>query len=135
LKSRAQSDDDYDVRRAAVQELARGFKDDPDTLAILKSRAQSDDANDVRMAAVQELARGFKDNVGLFEFWCDRTLNDPFERENPFQENPRQIALKVLARQYPGHPKTRKLLQDRAQNDNDEQLRKWATEQLEKLKM
>ena len=28
--------------RLAVQELARGWKDDPETLPILKARAQSD---------------------------------------------------------------------------------------------
>jgi hypothetical protein len=51
------------------------------------------------------------------------------------QANPRQIALNVLQQQYPNHPKTLELLQDRAHNDNDEQLRKWAAKQLEKLKM
>jgi hypothetical protein len=35
---------------------------------------------------------------------------------------------------YPDHPKTLELLLDRAQNDNDEQLREWAAEQLEQLK-
>jgi hypothetical protein len=50
------------VRRAAVQELARGWKDDPETLPILKQLAQSDDDWNVRRAAVQELARGWKDD-------------------------------------------------------------------------
>ncbi len=31
------------VRSAAVQELARGWKDDPETLPILKERARSDE--------------------------------------------------------------------------------------------
>jgi hypothetical protein len=65
--------------------------------------------------------------------WGDRTLNDPFEREYDWQDNPRQVALKVLVQQYPDHPKILELLRDRAQNDNDEQLREWATEQLAKL--
>jgi hypothetical protein len=38
LKQRAVSDEDVDVRRAAVQELARGWKEDPETLLILKQR-------------------------------------------------------------------------------------------------
>ncbi|MDX2230458.1 MAG: hypothetical protein NW220_12530 [Leptolyngbyaceae cyanobacterium bins.349] len=33
------------------------------------------------------------------------------------------------------YPKTLELLRDRAINDLDEQLRQWAQEQLEKLKM
>ncbi|RZM82453.1 NACHT domain-containing protein [Leptolyngbya iicbica LK] len=135
LKTRAQSDEDNAVRMAAVQELAKGFKDDPETLPILKTRAQTDDHYDVRMAAVQELAQGFKDDPTLFEFWCDRTLNDPFEREYDWQGNPRQTALNVLVQQYPDHPKTLELLRDRAHNDSDEQLREWATKQLEQLKM
>ncbi|MCG8363348.1 MAG: HEAT repeat domain-containing protein [Pseudanabaenales cyanobacterium] len=130
LKSRAQSDEADLVRRAAVQALAKGFKDDPDTLPMLKSRAQSDEDNDVRRAAVEELARGFKDDLDLFEFWCDRTLNDPFERDEDWQTNPRQIALKVLVQQYSNHPKTLELLQDRAQNDGDQKLRDWAAKQL-----
>jgi HEAT repeat protein len=40
------------VRRAAVEELARGWKDDPETLPILKQLAQSDDDWEVRCAAV-----------------------------------------------------------------------------------
>ena len=57
LKARAPSNENWDVRRAAVQELARGWKEDPETLSILKQRASSDENRDVRQAAVQELAK------------------------------------------------------------------------------
>ena len=63
LRSAAEGDVDWIVRMAAVQELARGWKDDAETLPILKERARSDADNDVRMAAVQELARGWKDDA------------------------------------------------------------------------
>ncbi|MFN8003410.1 MAG: HEAT repeat domain-containing protein [Acidobacteriota bacterium] len=56
LKDRATKDDNSAVRLAAVQELARGWKDDPDTLTILKERAAKDDNRAVRQIAVQELA-------------------------------------------------------------------------------
>jgi len=135
LKARAQEDDSWAVRSAAVQELAKGFKDDPETLPILKARAQEDEDGAVRRVAVQALAKGWKDDQNLFELWCDRALNDPFEREYNWQDNPRQVALRVLVQQYPDHPKTLELLRDRAQNDNDKQLREWAAKQLEKLKM
>jgi len=36
-------DENWDVRQAAVQELARGWKEDPETLSILKQRASSDE--------------------------------------------------------------------------------------------
>ncbi len=62
MRSAAEDDVDWIVRRAAVQELARGWKDDPETLPMLKERARSDADNDVRRAAVQELARGWKDD-------------------------------------------------------------------------
>jgi hypothetical protein len=47
------------VRQAAVRELARGWKEDPESLPWLKARAQSDDPA-VRQAVVEELARGWK---------------------------------------------------------------------------
>ncbi len=102
---------------------------------MLKARAQSDESEAVRRAAVEVSATGWKDDPTLFELWCDITLNNPFEREYDFRDNPRQIALKVLVQQYPDHPQTLELLGDRAQNDNDEQLREWATKQLEQFKM
>jgi hypothetical protein len=76
-------------------------------------------------------------NPELFELFYDRAVNDPFERsQSPFsdlEENPRQIALEVIIKNYPNHPKTLPLLRDRALNDADEQLRKWAQKQLEKF--
>ncbi|MEL6402530.1 MAG: hypothetical protein AAFR26_26150 [Cyanobacteria bacterium J06626_4] len=82
---------------------------------------------------MQKLSKSWKDDLTLFELWCGITLNDPFERENDWQDNPRQIALNVPVQQYPDHAKTLELLRDRAQNDSDEQLRDWAAEQLSKL--
>ncbi len=135
LKVRAQYDNSSTVRRSAIQELAQGFKGDSEILTIVKNCAQSDNNYYVRITAIQELAKSWKDDQNLFEFWCCRILKDPFKRGYNWQDNPRQTALNVLVQQYPHHPKTLELLRDRAQNDNDEQLREWATEQLEKIKM
>ncbi|HEY9877725.1 MAG TPA: HEAT repeat domain-containing protein, partial [Leptolyngbyaceae cyanobacterium] len=98
-----------------------------------KKRAQEDENWDVRGAAVQALARAFKDDSDLFEFWCDSTLNNPFEGKYFLEDNPRRTALKVLVQRYLNHPKTHQILKDRAQNDTDEELRAWATKQLKKL--
>ena len=46
-----------------MQELARGWKEDAETLPWLKERARSDEDEDVRSAAVQELARGWKEDA------------------------------------------------------------------------
>ena len=133
LKQRAQSDDNWDVRGAAVQEIARGWKDDPETLPILKQRAQSDDYSAVRRAAVQEIARRWKDDPGIFELLCDVAINDPFEREDDWQGNPRQAALAAMIELYPDRPQTLELVRDRAQNDRDQKLREFAQEKLTEL--
>ncbi|MEG4985205.1 HEAT repeat domain-containing protein, partial [Microcoleus sp. BR0-C5] len=133
LKQLAQSDDNGYVRRAAVEELARRWKDDPETLPLLKQSAQSDDNSDVREAAVHELAWGWKDEHGIFELLCDVALNDPFEREYYWLGNPRQAALAAMIELYPDRPQTLELVRDRAQNDSDERLRKFAQKKLTKL--
>ncbi|NER99601.1 MAG: NTPase, partial [Symploca sp. SIO1B1] len=132
LKQLAQSDDGF-VRSAAVEEIARGWKDEPDTLPLFQQLAQSDDDGFVRSAAVEEIARGWKDKLWMLEFLCDRAVNDPFERKKEKESNPRQLALKIIIKQYPNHSDTLPLLRDRAENDSDEQLREFARRKLAKL--
>jgi hypothetical protein len=122
---------------AALQELARGWKDDPQTLSLLQQRVTDDDDYDVRRAALQELARGWKDDPDLFELFWSIALNDPFQRSDSdffasIQNNPRQAALSALLQNYPDRrSEVLALLNDRAQQDPDEQLRQWATKQLQ----
>jgi predicted NACHT family NTPase len=133
LKQLAQSNHHWDVRRAAVKEIARGWKDDPETLPWLKQSAQSDDNSDVRRAAVEEIAWRWKDESGIFELLCDVAINDPFDREYPRQDNPRQAALAATIELYPDRPQTLELVRDRAQNDSDETLREFAQKKLAEL--
>jgi predicted NACHT family NTPase len=133
LKTYAQGADDWGVQFAAVRELARGWKNDSETLPILQTCAQAADSWSVRRIAVQELAKGWKDEPWMFDFLCERALNDPFERKYDSQDNPRQIALKLIIKQYPNHPQTLPLLQDRAENDPDEKVREFAREKLAEL--
>ncbi|MFB8789572.1 MAG: HEAT repeat domain-containing protein [Potamolinea sp.] len=133
LKQWAQADNDSDVRCTAVQELARGWKDHPDTLPLLKQWAQADNDSDVRRTAVQKLARGWKDEPWVFEFLYNVALNDPFECQEDWETNPRQIALEIIIKQYPNHPQTLPLLQDRSENDPDEKVREFANEKLAEL--
>ncbi|MBD2488653.1 NACHT domain-containing NTPase [Aulosira sp. FACHB-615] len=132
LKDRATNDDNWDVRRAAVQELARGYKDDPDTLTILKHRANNDDNWDVRRAAVQELSKYFKNRPELFDIYYNCAVNDPFQREDSFESNPRQTALEIIIKQFPQYPQILPLLRDRAENDSDEKVREYAEKQLKR---
>ncbi|NET61503.1 MAG: hypothetical protein F6K47_36900 [Symploca sp. SIO2E6] len=55
----------------------------------------------------------------------------PLSARHPLEDNPRQIALKIIIEQYPNHPQTLDLLRDRADNDSDEKLREFAREELE----
>src|SRR5260370_18632736 len=61
VRSAAAGDPDWIVRRAAVQEVARGWKDDAETLPLLKGSARPDEKFPVRMAAVHEVAPGRDD--------------------------------------------------------------------------
>jgi HEAT repeat protein len=121
------------VRQAAVQALAKGWKDEPDTLAWLKSLAQSDDDSAVRQAAVLALAKGWKDESGIFELLYDHAIDDLFEPRKDWDNNPRQIALETIIEQYSDHPQTLPLLRDRAENDPDEKVREFAIKKLKKL--
>ena len=76
LKDRARNDDHWAVRQACVQELARGWKSDSDTLSLLKDRARNDDHRAVRQACVQELARGWKSDPDTLPLLKDRARND-----------------------------------------------------------
>ena len=117
----------------AVEEITRGWKDEPDTLPWLKQLAQFDKDMFVRSAAVREIARGWKEKPWMLEFLCDRILNDHFERQEDWEDNPRQLALKIIIKQYPHHFQTLSLLSNRAENDSDEQLREFARQKLAKL--
>ena len=119
---------------AAVEELARGWKDDPETLPCLKQLAQSDDDWRVRVAAIEELARGWKDDPELFELLCDVAINDPFDHRGKFRwRNPRQTALAAMIELYPDRPQTLEIVRDRAQNESDEIFRKFAQKELAEL--
>jgi len=91
----------------------------------------SDESWEVRREVVRQIASGWKQEPGTFEIFYDNALNDPFERKHELQNNPRQIALAAIVKQCLDHPQTLPLLQDRAENDPDEQLQKWAKKKLQ----
>jgi hypothetical protein len=97
-------------RKAAVQEIVRGWKDDSETLHLLKQSAQSDDNLDVRQATVQEIARGWKDDPKTLPFLKQSARSD----DNSIV---RQVAVKELARGWKEEYDIFKLLCDIAIND------------------
>jgi hypothetical protein len=111
LKACAQSDNNEDVRFAAVQELVNGWKDDPETLPILKTRALSDDDGDVRGVAVHELARGWKDDPETLPILKTFALSDDYWKV-------RYVAVRELARCWKDDPETLPILKTRALSDN-----------------
>jgi energy-coupling factor transporter ATP-binding protein EcfA2 len=131
LQSAAERDEDESVRAITVEGLARGWEASPAVIPILMSRAQMDNACWVRCLALDCLSTICQSQPEWFDFFYDRAVDDPFEREERIDDNPRQIALEVLLTHYLTHPKTLELLRDRAANDPDEQLRQWAQEQIE----
>ncbi|NMG11790.1 HEAT repeat domain-containing protein, partial [Brasilonema sp. UFV-L1] len=133
LKTRATADDDSAVRRAAVQALASNYKDDADTLAFLKTRATDDDSWNVRYAAVKALGKNFTYLPELFDIYHNCAINDPFERKENNETNPRRVALEIIIKQHPHNSQTLPLLRDRAENDPDEQVREFAQKKLAEL--
>ncbi|NJL52267.1 MAG: HEAT repeat domain-containing protein [Hydrococcus sp. SU_1_0] len=126
------------VRINVVQELAKGWKDDPDTLPFLQQRAQSDDHGSVRSAAVEELTKGWYGRLEIFDFLANCVVKEPFVRSKnkllaQVETDPRQTALIGIVEYFPDHPQTKDLLSDRSQNDPDEQVRKFAQQALESL--
>ena len=115
-----------------MRQIATGWKHEPEVLELLKQRVVSDDNWNVRVEAVRQIATGWKNEPGIFELFYQVALNNPFKRRYDFEDNPLQTALEAIVKQYPDHPQTLPLLQDRAANDPDEQLREWAKKKLQR---
>ncbi|MDZ8140634.1 MAG: HEAT repeat domain-containing protein, partial [Nostoc sp. DedQUE04] len=125
LKQRATQDHNYNVRRAAVQELAKNFKDDPETKTFLKQRATQDHNYNVRRAAVQELAKNFKDDPETKTFLKQRATQD-------HNYNVRRAAVQELAKNFKDDPETKTFLKQRATQDHNYNVRRAAVQELAK---
>jgi predicted NACHT family NTPase len=105
----------------AVQAIAKGWKDDIDTLPLLKDRALNDQNEFVRNAAVQAIAKGWKDDIDTLPWLKDRALND----QNEFV---RSAAVQAIAKVWKDDIDTLPLLKDRALNDQNEFVRSAAVQ-------
>ena len=61
----ATEDNNWDVRKSAIQAIARGGKNHPDTLPLLKLIVTEDNDYYVRITAVQEIAKGWKNEPDI----------------------------------------------------------------------
>jgi HEAT repeat protein len=108
-----------------VQELAKNFKDDPETKPILKERATQDDNWDVRGAAVEELAKNFKDDLDIKPILKQRATQDD-------DSDVRYAVVEELAKNFKDDPDTKTILKQRAIRDDDSDVRYAAVEELAK---
>ncbi|MCL1463287.1 NACHT domain-containing protein [Argonema galeatum] len=132
LQSWVQSDANSDVRYAAVDAIVQYYQEDPQTLPLLQSCVQSDANWNVRRAAVDAIAENWNQEPGMFEFFYNCAINDPFEREEDWQTNPRQTALEAILEHHGDNPRTLELLRDRSEHEPDEKLREFAKKKLQK---
>lgn len=116
LNDRVRNDEYGDVRCAAVEALARGWKDDPGTRPLLIDRAYNDEDEDVRRAAVQSLARGWKDDPETLPLLKGRVR---FDEDGLV----RVAAVSALAQDWNVDPEILPFLKDLVQNDEDEFVR------------
>jgi predicted NACHT family NTPase len=123
-------DDDSYVRYAAVNALANNYKDDIRTFPFLQQWVK-DDNSYVRSVALYALGKSSQSQLDLLDIYYDCAVNDPFQRREERETNPRRIALEIIIKQFPQHPDTLPLLRDRAENDPDKVVREYAEKQLQ----
>ncbi|MGF1525041.1 MAG: NACHT domain-containing protein [Leptolyngbyaceae cyanobacterium] len=122
--------EDHRVRREAIIAVSRYFKDSLQVLKILAEHARNDEYFGVRELSVKAISDYFGKSHKVFELLCQVVCADPFQREEEWHRNPRKTALQALLLHYSNHSEIIRLLNDRAENDSDEQLRQWAQKQL-----
>ncbi len=135
LKSLAKSSENKDLKIIAIQELARDWKDDSNILSVLKTCVQLDNDGYIKYYLMQELIQGWQVSPDIYDFLYKCAIDDTFNvviwnfsgDTNIFC---RQTALEAIIEQYPEHPQTLPLLRDRADNDPDKRVQKFAKEKL-----
>lgn len=135
LKELILTDSASDIRVIALKQLAKQISNDPEVLIWLQEIAKQDQHGYIRGVALEELAKAWIEkttvpNSELLEFLIERILTDPFERQYPFEYNPRQIALELIIKYYPKEPQVISLLENRASVDQDEEVKILAQEEL-----
>lgn len=140
VKELIQSDQVYHLH-VAIQESAKKWKNDSEVLFFLRQYIES--IHDAYLRSItkdtlmQELLKSWAKSDEVFNFLCSCSSDDLFviPLGSYKKRLPRFIAIQSIVMHYSNHPEVLTLLQARAVNDHDEQLRQWAQEQLEKLEI
>jgi HEAT repeats len=127
-------DEDIITRLCVISIIRQFYENDSDFLSIFKNCARNDNDSFVRHIALEALAKRRKYRTNIFDFLYCIVLDDPFQRQNPaeYEYNPRLTALRAVIKNYRDRSEVLDLLLDRSKNDPDEQVRKYAEEQLVK---
>jgi hypothetical protein len=123
-------DDDWNTRLCVLSIIRQFYENDSDFLSIFKNCARYDNQWVVRHIALEALAERRKYRTNIFDFLYCLVLDDPFQRQNPNEYNPRLTALRAIIKNYRDRPEVLDLLLDRSKNDPDEQVRKFAEKEL-----
>jgi HEAT repeats/NACHT domain len=130
LKYCAQHDDDGQISVLAFGVLLQDWKEDPDTFAIIQYCAQYGASSYARSEAAKALLQGWKNRSQILDLVYDLTIKNSFQREYHWENTYCQFVLEAIAENYPDRSEVLDLLLDRSKNDPDEQVRKYAEEQL-----
>ncbi|ADP80729.1 HEAT repeat domain-containing protein [Pseudofrankia inefficax] len=105
------------LRVAAVEAMAAGWPDRPDTAAFVRRRAVDDQDDEVRRAALAAVAG-----------WPDDPATGPFLRERAVQDEDKRVRAAAVAAlgAAPGDPATLEFLRDRAVHDGAGSVREAA---------
>jgi predicted NACHT family NTPase len=125
LKDHAMNYDVQYIRQIAVQELARGWRDDPEIATCLKQVIKKDENWSVRYAALQAFARGRQDDSETLSL-----LKETAERD--YSGTVRQAAVQEMARGWKDNPSVLKWLKHHAINDSVSLVRFTALQDLAK---
>jgi GTPase SAR1 family protein len=104
------------IREAALQALARGWKEEPATMQWLKERSLKDMYASVRSTAVEELARGWKEEDWLQGWLQERAVKEDFSYV-------RMVAMRELLRGWKDQRQVVTWLTERATQDAHEFVR------------
>jgi predicted NACHT family NTPase len=119
----ARFDEDWSVREFAVDELARRWKGDPETLGILAERARSDEHKKVRHKAFRELVSGWKEDPNTVAVVKDCVQSDGYW-------DVRRRAVREIVSGWKEDPATLVWLKELAQFNENKDLRKSARQEL-----
>jgi hypothetical protein len=137
LMEQARQDEAKELRLLAVSLVMEKFDNWTGLLSFLSERAKHDSEKEIRRDIVWKIIAHYREDEQTFHLLCNRAVKDPspesedmgYEHENYV----RDTALNHLASDWSGRTETRRILQERAENDPTLWLRERAKKLLSNL--